>query len=349
MLHDIRYLGAYLIPICTFIGIVLRGPWTYAGVGFAFVVIPIVELILGATKLSVEQTERNKRLPDHWFDVLLYCNIPIVYTAVWMLGNLTSTASLSSTETIGLILSTGVLLGANGINVGHELGHRGNPVQRMLGKALLVPSLYMHFHIEHNRGHHLHVATRYDPSTARYGEALYAFWPRTLFMTYINAWKIEASRIRGRRETGIKAINGMLTYTAIELGYCVSLIVLFGLPSALILLTAGCVGALLLETINYIEHYGLTRKQLESGKFERVTDRHSWNSNHHIGRIVLYELTRHSDHHAIAGKPYQRLDHRDAAPQLPFGYPTSMLLAMCPPLWFRIMNKRVPTDMRNET
>ncbi len=349
MLHDIRYLGAYLIPICTFIGILLRGPWTYAGVGFAFVVIPLIELILGATKSSVEQTERNKRLPDHWFDVLLYCNIPIVYTAVWMLGTVASTDSLTTLETVGLVLSTGVLLGANGINVGHELGHRGNPVQRMLGKALLVPSLYMHFHIEHNRGHHLHVATRNDPSTARYGEALYAFWPRTLMMTYINAWKIEASRIRGRRETGIKAINGMLTYTAIELGYCASLFVLFGLRSTLMLLAAGCVGALLLETINYIEHYGLTRKQLESGKFERVTDRHSWNSNHHIGRIVLYELTRHSDHHAIAGKPYQRLDHRDSAPQLPYGYPTSMLLAMCPPIWFRIMNKRVPGDMRNET
>ncbi|MFM7187744.1 MAG: fatty acid desaturase, partial [Armatimonadota bacterium] len=117
--------------------------------------------------------------------------------------------------------------------------------------------------------------------------------------------------------------------------------------SLAILLAAGFVGALLLETINYIEHYGLTRKQLETGKFERVTDRHSWNSNHHIGRIVLYELTRHSDHHAIAGKPYQRLDHRDEAPQLPFGYPTSMLLAMVPPLWFRVMNLHVPIEMRD--
>ena len=346
MFHDIRYLGAYLIPICTFVGLVLRGPWTYAGVGFAFFVIPVVELILGATKTTDKPAKSNRRLPDRWFDILLYFNVPIVYTAVWLLGTVASTESLTPFETVGLVLSTGVLLGANGINVGHELGHRGNPVQRMLGKVLLVPSLYMHFHIEHNRGHHLHVATRNDPSTARYGEALYAFWPRTLIMTYINAWKIEASRIRGRRVTGIKAINGMLTYSAIELGYCAFLFVLFGLRPTCILLAAGCVGALLLETINYIEHYGLTRKQLESGKFERVTDRHSWNSNHHIGRIVLYELTRHSDHHAIAGKPYQRLDHRDAAPQLPYGYPTSMLLAMCPPLWFRVMNKRVPVDMR---
>jgi alkane 1-monooxygenase len=348
MLHDIRYLGAFLIPICTFAGITLRGPWTFTGVAFAFVVIPLVELILGQSQTQATKGFVGRRLPDKWFDILLYCNIPIVYTAVWMLGDLTSTASLSTIETIGLILSTGVLLGANGINVGHELGHRGNPVQRMLGKMLLLPSLYMHFHIEHNRGHHLHVATRNDPSTARYGEALYAFWPRTLIMTYINAWRIESARIRGRSATGIKGINGMLTYTVIELGYCVSLFVLFGLSSTLILLASGCVGALLLETINYIEHYGLSRRRLETGKFERVTDRHSWNSNHHIGRIVLYELTRHSDHHAIAGKPYQRLEHRDAAPQLPYGYPTSMLLAMCPPLWFRIMNERVPAEMREE-
>lgn len=345
MFHDIRYLGAYLIPICTCIGLVLRGPWTYAGVAFAFFVIPVVELILGATKTTDTPAKPNRRLPDHWFDFLLYCNIPIVYTAVWLLGTVSSTESLTSFETVGLVLSTGVLLGANGINVGHELGHRGNPVQRMLGKALLIPSLYMHFHIEHNRGHHLHVATRNDPSTARYGEALYVFWLRTLLMTYINAWKLEASRIHIRRETGIRAINGMLTYTFIQGIYVFWLVATFGPKATLTVLSAGIVGALLLETINYIEHYGLTRKQLEFGKFERVTDRHSWNSNHHIGRIVLYELTRHSDHHAIAGKPYQRLDHRDAAPQLPFGYPTSMLLAMCPPLWFRIMNKRVPADM----
>ncbi len=346
MWHDIRYLGAYLIPTCAFLGLALRGSWSYAGVAFAFIVIPVVELVLGATKTSNIPTSSNRRLPDRWFDILLYLNIPIVYTAVWMLGTVASNDSLTPFETVGLILSTGVLLGANGINVGHELGHRGNPAQRMLGKALLIPSLYMHFHIEHNRGHHLHVATRNDPSTARYGEALYAFWPRTLLMTYINAWKIEASRIRSRQETGIRAINGMLTYTIIQGIYIVGLVASFGIKAALTVLSAGIVGALLLETINYIEHYGLTRKRLDNGKYEKVTDRHSWNSNHHIGRIVLYELTRHSDHHAIAGKPYQRLDHRNAAPQLPFGYPTSMLLAMCPPLWFHVMNKRVPADMR---
>jgi len=347
MFHDIRYLGAYLIPTCTFAGFFLRGPWTFAGVVFAFVIIPIIELALETGTVNAKPAHPTHRLPDHWFDILLYLNVPIVYSAVWMLGHVVTTQALSNAELTGLILSTGVLLGANGINVGHELGHRGNPAQRVLGKALLLPSLYMHFHIEHNRGHHLHVATRNDPSTARFGEALYAFWPRTLMMTYINAWKIEATRIRTRRETGIKAINGMITFTVIEAIYIASLFAIFGTRSLVILLAAGFVGALLLETINYIEHYGLIRRHLETGKFERVTDRHSWNSNHCIGRIVLYELTRHSDHHAIAGKPYQRLDHRDEAPQLPFGYPTSMLIAMVPPLWFRVMNRRVPIEMRD--
>lgn len=346
MLHDIRYLGAYLIPICTFTGIVLKGPWTFAGVALAFVFIPLVELILGKHTLVSMDADSQTRLSDKWFDALLYLNVPIVYVAVWMLGNALSTSRLANYEVVGLVLSCGVLFGANGINVGHELGHRGRPIERTLGKILLIPSLYMHFHIEHNRGHHLHVATKNDPSTARYGESLYAFWPRTLVMTYLNAWRIENSRIHSRCERGIKAINGMLTYTAIQAGYCSCICTLFGWRPALIMLAAGVVGALLLETINYIEHYGLTRKQLASGKFERVTDRHSWNSNHHIGRIVLYELTRHSDHHAIAGKPYQRLNHRDEAPQLPFGYPTSMLIAMCPPLWFKLMDRRVPAEMR---
>jgi len=141
MWHDIRYLGAYLIPICAFLGLALRGPWSFAGVAFAFIVIPVVELVLGATKTSKTPTSPDRTLPDRWFDILLYLNIPIVYTVVWMLGTVASKESLTSFETAGLILSTGVLLGANGINVGHELGHRGNPAQRMLGKALLIPSL----------------------------------------------------------------------------------------------------------------------------------------------------------------------------------------------------------------
>ncbi|MFM7186970.1 MAG: alkane 1-monooxygenase, partial [Armatimonadota bacterium] len=145
MFHDIRYLGAYLIPICTFAGFFLRGPWTFAGVVFAFVIIPIIELALGTVTVNAKPAHPTHRLPDHWFDILLYLNVPIVYGAVWIAGLLVQTQTLSNIETVGLILSTGILFGANGINVGHELGHRGNPIQRMLGKALLVPSLYMHF------------------------------------------------------------------------------------------------------------------------------------------------------------------------------------------------------------
>jgi alkane 1-monooxygenase len=341
MLHDIRYLGAYLIPICTFIGIFLRGPWTYAGVGFAFVVIPIVELILGATNSSVEPTERNRRLPDDWFDVLLYINIPIVYTAVWMLGNLTAKQTLSPFEMTGLVLSTGVLLGANGINVGHELGHRGNPVQRMLGKMLLIPSIYMHFHIEHNRGHHHNVGTPSDPATARKNELLFIFWFRSQIGSYFQAWQIEKERLSIQKISFLHYTNRMIIYTLLHIALLSSIFFIFGFKVLVAFILAAVIGILLLETVNYIEHYGLVRQQKENGTYERVRRWHSWNSNHVLGRIVLFELSRHSDHHYKADRPYQLLESHEESPTMPTGYPGMMLLAVVPPLFFKVMNNRV--------
>lgn len=137
----------------------------------------------------------------------------------------------------------------------------------------------------------------------------------------------------------------MLWYTVFQLSYLLIVFVFFGLTGFLFALFAGIAGFVLLETVNYIEHYGLLRSKMPSGRYERVNAVHSWNSNHVIGRIVLYELTRHSDHHYKTSKKYQILDCHEDSPQMPYGYPTSMVLAMVPPLWFAIMNKRIPKDM----
>jgi alkane 1-monooxygenase len=334
MVRDLKYLGAYLIPLCTALALYQHGAWSFATVNFAFGLVPLVESLLRPTTAP----DPPHVLPDRFFNGLLYLNLLFVYGgALWFAWTL-SHQPLTQIEIVGLTLSVGILFGANGINVGHELGHRGNPHERSLGQLLLVPALYTHFYIEHNRGHHRHVATPDDPSTARFGESLYAFWPRTLILTYRSAWRLERERLQ-KRGSGR---NALLGYALLQAAYLGTLSALFG-PRVLVpLIAAALVGALLLETINYIEHYGLTRKCLPDGGYERVTERHSWNSNHPIGRIVLYELTRHSDHHALAGKPYPRLEHRESAPQLPLGYPASMLLALFPPLWFRLMNPRVP-------
>ena len=136
----------------------------------------------------------------------------------------------------------------------------------------------------------------------------------------------------------------MFWFTLIQIGYLVTIISIFGTKGFLVALFSGIVGLLLLETINYIEHYGLMRKLTPSGRYERVTEKHSWNSNHILGRIILYELTRHSDHHYKSQKKYQILEYHDVSPQMPYGYPTSMVLSFFPPIWFNIMNKKIPKE-----
>jgi len=277
----------------------------------------------------------------------LYLNIFIVYGILIFVLHKVSTEQLSISEIIGTVLSLGVVLGSNGINVAHELGHREKLYERILGKLLLIPSHYTHFFIEHNHGHHLNVSTPEDPSTAKYNQTLYAFWIQTVFGTYTKAWKIQKKLNQLENRSLFSLKNDMFWFTIIQIGYLLTIYYFFGYIGLLVAFFAGIVGFLLLETINYIEHYGLKRNLLPSGRYERVSEKHSWNSNHILGRIMLYELTRHSDHHYKSQKKYQILEYHNTSPQMPFGYPTSMVLSFFPPLWFAVMNKRIPLDMKS--
>jgi alkane 1-monooxygenase len=235
----------------------------------------------------------------------------------------------------------GILCGSFGINVAHELGHRVNRFEQTLAKSLLLTSLYMHFFTEHNKGHHKRVATPEDPSSARYGEMIYTFWFRTVIMSYVSAWHIagEECSKKGRSKFGLQ--NEMVRFQLIQLAFLGGIYWLFGGWILLYFLVAAGMGILLLETVNYIEHYGLQRKATGDGKYERAMPEHSWNSDHMIGRLFLFELSRHSDHHYLASRKYQILRHHDEAPQMPTGYPGMMLLSLLPPVWFSVMNPRI--------
>lgn len=292
-----KYLWAYSIPLIGILGIYFGGVLMYSALVFAFVIIPILELILPIDTRNYEKIEAEKRVQNFLFDVLLYLNVPIVYgSLLYSLHKLTS-CSLTQYEIIGMTLSIGIILGSNGINVAHELGHRTNFVEKMLGKLLLIPSHYTHFFIEHNHGHHLHVSTPEDPSTAKYNQNLYSFWIQTVVGTYAKAWKIQNKLNKVENRSFFSLKNDMFWFTIIQFCYLALIYFLFELNGLLFSIFAGVVGFLLLETINYIEHYGLKRHLLPSGRYERVSEKHSWNSNHILGRIMLYELTRHSDHH----------------------------------------------------
>ncbi|MBV7269136.1 alkane 1-monooxygenase [Winogradskyella luteola] len=344
-MKDLKYLAAFSIPVIAFLGLSFRGYWVWATPVFAFVCIPILELIFPVDTDNIQPEEADSKLKRKLFDWLLYLNLPIVFGLVLCALVLVSNRAFETYEFVGLIFSIGIVLGVNGINVAHELGHRQTTKERFIGKALLLPSFYMHFYIEHNFGHHLHAATPEDPATARYNQSVYSFWFTSTIRQYFNAWNIQMKLLKNNTLSFFSIKNDMLWYTVFQISYLVLIVSALGTTALWFAFFSGIVGFILLETVNYIEHYGLLRLKTKSGRYERVKEMHSWNSNHVIGRIVLYELTRHSDHHYKSSKKYQILDCHDESPQMPYGYPTSMVLSMIPPLWFKIMNKRVPKEM----
>lgn len=341
MLKDSKYLFAYLAPLSVFIALHFGGIWSFTTVVLTFVLIPIGEFFTSNSEKNLRPEEESKKVNSRFFDLLLYLNVPILFGLLWLYFSRLQNGGLATFELVGMTFSAGIIIGTIGINVAHELGHRLRWYERLMSKILLMTALYMHFFIEHNRGHHKQVATEKDPASARFGEPLYAFWFRSVSTGYINAWRLEKKRLNRLGLSALNWKNQMIWFQLIQTAYLLSIGLFFGWAIMLFGIAAAGIGILLLESVNYIEHYGLRRKKLPSGRYEKATPRHSWNSNHELGRIFLYELTRHSDHHFKASRKYPVLRHLEESPQLPIGYPGSVLLSLAPPLWFRVMNKRV--------
>ncbi|MEN9497478.1 MAG: hypothetical protein RL750_377 [Bacteroidota bacterium] len=306
-----------------------------------WVLIPSLELLVAPRAENLSAAEEEMAKQDKIYDYLLYLSVPMQYFMLYQFLVSMQDVNLGTWDRVGRIGAMGILCGSFGINVAHELGHRVNRFEQTLAKSLLLTSLYMHFFTEHNKGHHKRVATPEDPSSARYGEMIYTFWFRTVIMSYVSAWHIagEECSKKGRSKFGLQ--NEMVRFQLIQLAFLGGIYWLFGGWILLYFLAAAGMGILLLETVNYIEHYGLQRKATGDGKYERAMPEHSWNSDHMIGRLFLFELSRHSDHHYLASRKYQILRHHDEAPQMPTGYPGMMLLSLLPPVWFSVMNPRI--------
>ena len=347
-MKDFKYLFAYTIPLSSFFSFHSSGIWTYSAVFYAFLVIPILDVLTGESKDNLSEEDANYKKTKWIFDLMLYLNVPIVFSLLFILFSNFQSNNYESFEIVGLILSCGILLATNGINVAHELGHRKIYFERFLSKMLYMPCLYMHFYIEHNFGHHLNVGTPKDGATARFNQNLYSFWFTSVTRQYLSAWKIQIEILNRQGLSFFSVKNDMLWYHLIQPSYLIFIYVFFSSKVMLIAILVGIVAFLFLECINYIEHYGLRRFKNKNGRFERVQPHHSWNSNFNVGRITLYELTRHSDHHYKSSKKYQILDSYQECPTLPFGYPTSILLSLVPPLWFWIINPLVPKAMKSK-
>jgi Fatty acid desaturase. len=340
-MKDLKYLIAYLAPLAAYLGIYFGGIWSLGSIYVGFVLIPALEFFSPGTKANLSVEDERSKLSNRFFDWLLYLNVPILFGLLAYYFVTITEGGLSLFEIMGMTASVGLLVGTIGINVAHELGHRQSTHEQWMSKLLLMTALYMHFFIEHNRGHHKNVATDQDPASARFGENLYAFWIRSTVGSYLDAWKLENERLEKQQISALSWQNEMIWFQIIQVGYLLTIGLLFGWTLIPFAILVAIFGFLLLETVNYVEHYGLRRQKLASGRYENVSPQHSWNSNHDFGRIFLYELTRHSDHHFKANRKYQVLRHMDSSPQLPYGYPLSMIMSLIPPLWFAVMNKEV--------
>jgi len=336
-MKDAKYLMAFSVPLSVFISIYFREIFSYTSTLYVFLFIPIVELFLPTHLSTFSEQESKSRLKDKFFDWLLYLNVPIVYLILFYGLYSFANSDLQPYEYFGFALSLGILLATNAVNVAHELGHRKNKFDVFVTRLLLLPCLYMHFTMEHNYGHHKNVATELDPASAKKGQSLYHFWITSVFGQYKNAWQIQMKLLKNKKASFVSSENNLLLFLIYQKLYLTTIYALLGEGALMLAFLVGVISFLFLETINYIEHYGLSRKKV-GNKYERVQNTHSWNSDHIMGRIILYELTRHSDHHFRASKRYQVLESLEDSPRLPFGYPMSMLLAFVPPLWFALMH-----------
>ena len=336
----LKYLAVLIIPGLTASSFFVSGWLTYSTVIFSYLLVPALEFLFSKDESNLSDEEEALIAKSAFYDYVLYLMVPVQWGLIFIFLYKVSNQSIPALDLIGMTLSLGVCCGVLGINVAHELGHRKSKFDQFLAKTLLLTSSYMHFFIEHNRGHHKHVGTPGDPSTAKQGESVHLFWLRSIMYSYISAWQIANAQTR-KTDLAFSIRNEMIQFTFVQVLFMVLVFAAFG-PVALIgYLVASLIGIIQLETVNYIEHYGLTRNQTGENRYERVQPWHSWNSNHLLGRLMLFELSRHSDHHYLASRKYQILRHHHDSPQMPTGYPGMMLLSLFPPLWFRVMNPKI--------
>ena len=342
-----RYLWLFglVVPLFPFMGGALAtvtgwGIFWYLGPILILGLIPVLDLIAGLDRSNPPDDLIKTLEADKYYRWITYLFLPLQYAALIWAAWLWSGDSLSVFDKVGLALTVGTVAGI-GINTAHELGHKKEKVERWLAKIALAQSLYGHFYIEHNRGHHVRVATPEDPASSRVGETVYAFLPRTVVGSLKNAWRLEQPRFKRRDESHLSIRNDVLNAWLMSVVLWAALLVVFGIGFLPYLLLQAAVGIVLLEIVNYLEHYGMLRQKEHTGRYERVRASHSWNSNNIATNVLLYHLQRHSDHHANPTRRYQALRDVDEAPVLPTGYAGMILLALFPPLWFKVMDPRV--------
>ncbi|MDF3311987.1 fatty acid desaturase [Rhodococcus sp. T2V] len=323
--------------------------WWWIGALLLFIVLPVLDRFFGPDGQNPPEEVMEQLENDRYYRYCTYVFIPFQLASLVFACYLWSADSLSWLgidgglglwSKIGVAFSVAVM-GGIGINTAHEMGHKKTDLERWLAKITLAQTFYGHFYIEHNRGHHVRVATPEDPASSRFGESFWAFLPRSVWGSLKSSWELEKTRMHRLGKSTWSIHNDVLNAWLMSVVLFGALVAIFGPVVIPFLIIQAVYGFSLLETVNYLEHYGLMRQKTASGRYERCAPAHSWNSDHIVTNIFLYHLQRHSDHHANPTRRYQTLRSMDGAPNLPGGYASMITLAYFPPLWRKVMDHRV--------
>jgi alkane 1-monooxygenase len=332
----------YVYAVAVVLGLSLHGAFEWAPVLLTFAILPVLDVVAGVNPLNPAPKGEDALLRDPRFRLLTWSWLAVGFGLTIAALHAACRPDAGWQERAVLAAGTGLMNGAIGITYAHELIHRPGRFEQLLGEALLALVTYSHFRIEHIAGHHLRVATREDPATARRGESFYHFLIRSITGGVRSAWGLECARLARRGLPPWSARNRMLWYGVVTALTYAAVARAFGVPGVAFFALQSAVAVASLEAINYIEHYGLERKQVGTGRYETTKPSHSWNASQRLSNYILINLARHSDHHTVAYRRYPVLRTFDSgeAPQLPQGYAAMYLLALVPPLWFRVMNPR---------
>ena len=321
--------------------------WAWLTIGFVYLLIPLVDWLIGEDRVNANELDEQTRMKlinaAPYFKWLPIVCLPIYLGALAWSTHIFVTNPLHWTwlGMFGWLLSLGTIGVVLGINVAHELVHKDSRLEQWCGGIYLSLVTYAGFKVEHVRGNHVNVSTPLDASSARYNQSLYHFWPRAMYHNVRNAFVLEAKRLVSKGVSPWHWRNELIWWYGLSVLWASACFMVWGWVGVAFFIAQGFIAALLLETVNYLEHYGLHRRQLDNGRYERTTHLHSWNSGYLLTNLFLFQLQRHSDHHANPKRRYQDLVHHDDSPQLPAGYAAMVVLAFIPPLWRRVMNPRV--------
>jgi len=305
-----------------------------------FMLVPILDAVIGPDRTNPPEEIVPQLDADPFYRRLLVAAVPVHFICLIAAAWVVATQPLSIGFFIGFAVILG-LLGGTSINVAHEIGHKNTKLERLLSRITLAATGYGHFCIEHNLGHHRDVSTPEDPASSRMGESLYRFVLREIPGTAKRGWNAEIKRLQKRGNKVWSLDNHILQSYLMTLLFQGGLVLMVGWPMLVFFLLHNAAAWFQLTCANYIEHYGLLRAKKENGRYEKCQPHHSWNANHVVSNLLLFQLERHSDHHAYPARSYQSLRSFEDLPELPSGYFGMYMLAYCPPLWFKVMDKRL--------